>query len=78
MPKKLEGGTIWDFSTFILSQNIKEVGPFGEKFIEKKSMPKITERGSFGLAPYCMLRGKKATFIFQFLVPKLTNLGGFL
>ena len=38
--KKLKGGTLWDFSTSIRSQNIKKVqgGPFGEKcfFFEKK------------------------------------------
>ena len=37
--KNLKGGTLWDFSTSILSQNIKKKqgGPFGEKiFFEKK------------------------------------------
>ena len=39
MPKKTERGTLWDFLTFILSQNIKKMqgGPFGEFFFEKKS-----------------------------------------
>ena len=40
MPKKLKGGTLWDFPTSILSQNSKKLkgGPFGEKFFsEKKS-----------------------------------------
>ena len=47
MPKKLKGGTIWDFSKSILSKNIKKlkVGPFGEKknIFRKKSLtePKI-------------------------------------
>ena len=38
--KKLKGGTLWDFSTSILSQNIKKCrGPFGEKiFLSKKSL----------------------------------------
>ena len=37
--KKLEGGTLWDFPTSILSQNIKKMqgGPFEEKNFEKKS-----------------------------------------
>ena len=35
--KKLKGGTLWDFSTSILSQNSKKKkrGPFGEKISEK-------------------------------------------
>ena len=40
MPKKLKGGTFWDFPTSILSQNSKKLkgGPFeGKKFPEKKS-----------------------------------------
>ena len=39
MPKKLEGGSLWDFPTSILSQNSKKIegGPFEEKsFPEKK------------------------------------------
>ena len=38
MPKKLKGGTLWDFPTSILSQNIKKMqgGPFEEKNSEKK------------------------------------------
>ena len=37
--KKLKGGTLWDFSTSILSQNIKKNagGPLGNFFSEKKS-----------------------------------------
>ena len=36
--KKTERGTLWDFLTSILSQNIKKNagGPFGEIFFEKK------------------------------------------
>ena len=40
MPKKTERGALWDFSTSILSQNIKkrQGGPFGKKnFFRKKS-----------------------------------------
>ena len=38
MPKKLEGGTLWDFPTSILSQNSKKIegGPIGEKFFPEK------------------------------------------
>ena len=37
--KKLKGGTLWDFLTSILSQNINKKmqgGPFGEKIFRKK------------------------------------------
>ena len=39
MPKKTERGTLWDFLTSILSQNIKKMqgGPFGEKFCFEKT-----------------------------------------
>ena len=72
--KKLKGGTLWDFSTSILSQNIKKMqgGPFGEKFFEKKSLavPKKWKGGVFGLARYGMLRGKtEKTFLVQFARP---------
>ena len=43
MPKKkLKGGTLWDFPTSILSQNIKKMqgGPFEEKKIRKKNSEK--------------------------------------
>ena len=50
MPKKLKGGTLWDFPTSILSQNIKKLkeGPFGEKpfFLEKTPNAVKTERGT--------------------------------
>ena len=37
--KKLKRGTLWDFSTSILSQNIKKMqgDPLGKNFFEKKS-----------------------------------------
>ena len=44
MPKKIErGGTLWNFSTSILSQNIKKIqgGLFGETFFRKSlAVPK--------------------------------------
>ena len=38
--KKLKGGTFWDFSTSILSQNIKKMqgDPLGKNFFRKKSL----------------------------------------
>ena len=38
MPKKLKRGTLWDFSTSVLSENSKKIegGPFGENFFSKK------------------------------------------
>ena len=64
MPKKkLKGGTLWDFSTSILSQNINKMQgvPFGKKFSEKMSQCRIKiERGG-------MLRGNAGkTFLVQF------------
>ena len=73
--EKLKGGTLWDFSTSILSQNFKKLQgePFGE-FFSKKSLavPKKNERGggAFGLARYGMLRGKTGkTVLVQFARP---------
>ena len=65
MPKKLEGGTLWDFPTSILSQNIKKMqGDPLRKKNPKKNPKKFrsaekNERGdSLDLARYGMLRGK--------------------
>ena len=67
--KKLKGGTLWDFLTSILSQNIKKMpgGPFGKKSL---AVPKKMKGGVFGLARYGMLRGKTGkTFLVQFAGP---------
>ena len=42
--KKLKGGTLWDFPTSILSQNIKKNagGPFEEKKFRKKIRKKMS------------------------------------
>ena len=75
MPKKLKGGTLWDFPTSILSQNINKMQgrPFGGKKISKKmsrSAEKKLKGGLFGLAPYGMLRGKTGKAILvQFAKP---------
>ena len=69
--KKLEGGTLWDFSTSILSQNIKKKcrgGPFGENFFfEKKSRSaEKNERGeslvSHGMVCYAEKQEKPFWF----------------
>ena len=53
--KKLKGGTLWDFSTSILSQNIKKNagGPFGENFFSKKKSRSAekNERGESLVSP---------------------------
>ena len=76
--KKLKGGTLWDFSTSILSQNIKKMqgGPFEEKKFRRKKFRKKMSRSAeknervFGLARYGMLRGKTGkTFLVQFARP---------
>ena len=57
MPKKLKGGTLWDFSTSVLSENSKKIegGPFGEFFFEKKSQRrKYSKAVPFG--PFEFLR----------------------
>ena len=77
MPKKLKGGrTLWDFSTSILSQNIKKNAGgtlWGKNCFSKKkslAMPKKMKGGVFGLARYGMVRGKTGkTFLVQFARP---------
>ena len=57
--KKLKGGTLWDFPTSILSQNIKKMqgDPLRKKNFEKKSekkclaVPKKIERGDSLVSP---------------------------
>ena len=48
--KKLKGGTLWDFSTSILSQDIKQMqgGPFGEKFFFRKKKFRSAEKNERG------------------------------
>ena len=54
MPKKTERGTLWDFPTSILSQNIKKMqgDPLGKK-IQKNclAVPKKIERGHSLVSP---------------------------
>ena len=62
----MKRGTLWDFSTSILSQNSKKIErePFGEKiFAEKISQcRKKLKGGPFGLVRFCMLLGKPFWF----------------
>ena len=55
MPKKIERGTLWDFPTSILSQNIKKMqgDPLGKKFSEKNclAVPKKIESGDSLVSP---------------------------
>ena len=68
--KKLKGGTLWDFSTSILSQNIKKMqgGPFGEKFFfEKKSRSaEKNERGESLVSPGMVCYAEKQEKPFWF------------
>ena len=47
LPKKLKGGTLWDFPTSILSQNIKKMqGTLWEKNPKKsRTVPKKNRKG---------------------------------
>ena len=74
--KKLKGGTIWDFPTSILSQNILKNagGPFGEKFFfrkEKSRSAEKNERGESLVSPsmVCYAEKQKKTFLVQFARP---------
>ena len=68
--KKTERGTLWDFPTSILSQNIKKNagGPFGKKIPKEKShSAEKIERGDALVSPGMVLRGKTVkTFLVQF------------
>ena len=68
MPKILKEGTLWDFSTSILSQNFKKMkwGTFKKKFPEKKSRnAEKTQRGN--LWPRPVLYVTRETLLVQFL-----------
>ena len=70
MPKKTERGTIWDFSTSILSQNIKKMqgGPFGENFFSKKKSRSAekNERGESLVSPSMVCYAEKQEKPFWF------------
>ena len=65
--KKLKGGTLWDFSTSILSQNIKKNagGPFGKNFFRKSlTVPKKMKGGTLWSRPvwYVTRKNRKNLF----------------
>ena len=68
--KKLKGGTFWDFSTSILSQNIKKMqgDPLGKIFFRKKSLavPKKNERGESLVSPGMVCYAEKQEKPFWF------------
>ena len=57
MPKKLKGGTHWDFSTSVLSENSKKMkgGHFGEFFFEKMSHRAENTLRKYPLVPLSFL-----------------------
>ena len=68
--EKLKGGTLWDFPTSILSQNIKKMqgGPFEEKNSEKKCLAvlKKIERGDSLVSPGMVCYAEKQEKPFWF------------
>ena len=65
--QKTEGGTLWDFSTSILSQNLKKMqgGPFGEKNSEKiLAVPEKIERGTLWCRPVWYVTRKNRENLF--------------
>ena len=68
--EKLKGGTFWDFSTSILSQNIKKMqgGPFGEKFFFRKKVSQCrkNERGESLVSPGMVCYAEKQEKPFWF------------
>ena len=68
--KKLKGGTLWDFLTSILSQNIKKNagGPFGENFFSKKKSRSAekNERGESLVSPGMVCYAEKQEKPFWF------------
>ena len=73
--EKLKGGTLWDFPTSILSQNIKKMqgGPFEEKKISKKNPNKNVsqcrkkiERGDSLVSPGMVCYAEKQVRPFWF------------
>ena len=74
MPKKTERGTLWVFSTSIMSQNIKKMQggpPLGKIFFRKESLavPKKMNEGSLWSRPGMLRRKTGKTFLVQFARP---------
>ena len=68
--EKLKGGTLWGFSTSILSQNSKKLkgGPFRENFFPEKSLavPKKLGGGNFLVSPGMVCYAGKQEKLFWF------------
>ena len=68
--KKLKGGTLWDFSTSILSQNIKKMqgDPLGKIFFSKKKSRSAekNERGESLVSPGMVCYAEKQEKPFWF------------
>ena len=71
--KKLKGGTLWDFPTSIVSQNIKKCrrDPLGKKLRKKSekkclAVPKIIERGDSLVSPGLICYAEKQVKPFWF------------
>ena len=73
MPKNLKEGTLWDFLTFVLLQNIKKMkgGSFGDI---KKLLKKISQTRKKGESHSAE---KVRTFCFGIFVKKLAHTHGF-
>ena len=70
--RKTQRGTLWDFSTSILTQNSKKIegGPFGEKIFRKKNLtvPEKNERGTLWSRPvWYVTRNTEKPFWFSSL-----------
>ena len=57
MPKKLKGGTLWDFSTSVLSENSKKIeeGALWRNFFRKKSHKAENTLREYPLVPLSFL-----------------------
>ena len=68
MPKKLKGGILWDFSTSILSSNIKKLkgGPFEDFFFEKVSQCRKKLKGDPLVSPGIVCYAEKQETPFWF------------
>ena len=69
MPKTLKGGTLWDFSTSILSQNSKKMKGIllGKKSEKSLAVPKKLQGGTLWSRP--VLYVMRETFLVQFPGP---------
>ena len=75
MPKKSKGGPFGIFQHPICRKTPEKLKPFAEFFSkESRTLSKKLKGGSFSFARYCMLRGKRKTFLIHFPGPTGTTL----